>query len=280
MSWHLSLLFFQKGRPIFIFERKDLLDIWNPIQNLTERFMSTEHWAILDLTLNRMRLSLGFGIFFPCLGFWLLFLKFLIICVIYGIYEAKCSVKKLKERVLSGRRALLWFCHLLQLQMHQERVLSGASLSPGLILENQDHLSTNNFLCSPRPYGLVRIFCEWETFLFPWKYREIELDVCNTVFGLMRSAIFSVDFSVSLWISIWDWAPEKVHLTLQGFIGAAHALGNSTGQIVYPSSWEQRSGNHLATHGNDWTTLVCMHCSERWWRQNKYFIICKIDTLR
>lgn len=95
----------------------------------------------------------------------------------------------------------------------------------------------------------------------------------------MHSAIFSVDISVSLWISIWDWAPEKVHLTLQGFIGAAHALGNSTGQIVYPSSWEQRSGNHLATHGNDWTTLVCMHCSERWWRQNKYFIICKIDTL-
>lgn len=31
---------------------------------------------------------------------------------------------------------------------------------------------------------------------------------------------------------------------------------------------------------NDCTTLVCMCCSERWSRQNKIYMNCKIDTLR
>lgn len=167
-----------------------------------------------------------------------------------------------------------------------EGIVWSQLVSRDYTLANQDHLSTNNLLWSPKTYRLVHILCDRETFLFlarPSKYHEIDLGVCGTVFGLMHSASFSMNFSVSLWVSIWDWAPGEVHLTLQGFIGDGHALGNSTTAQtrLFIPPLEDRGQEIIWPHMlNDWTTLVSMCCSERWWRQNKDNINCKIDTLR
>lgn len=87
-------------------------------------------------------------------------------------------------------------------------------------LENQDHLSTNNFLCSPRPYGLVRIFCEWETFLFlarPWKNHEIELDVCKLYLA-------SCILPSSVWTSVWAYGFQYETELQRKFIWPSNGL--------------------------------------------------------
>lgn len=119
------------------------------------------------------------------------------------------------------------------------------------------------------------IFISSQTFKVPWnRVRCVEY---------LASWILPASVGTSAWAYGFQYETELQ----RKFIGPSRGLQEldmpwETAQVrlFIPSLGDRGQEVIWPFMLNDWKTLVCICCSERWWRQNKYCNNCRIGPWR